>query len=105
MPSIDKVFMVRHQAGGIASSHVFLQRPTEEQIAPIRAEMDRLHGKIETKSGKPWWVVIHEAELMAMPSDMPVFPERENDGNRLNRAAAPKVEVSGTLVVTNPPTA
>lgn len=87
-----KVFMYRHQRAGIVTSHVFLERPSEEQIAPIKAEMERLHGR-------EGWGMIHEADLMGL-GDVPVFPERENSATRDNAAVSSTPQISGTGTVT-----
>lgn len=70
----QKVFMVRHQRGGIVAEHVFMSEPTPEQMAPIVAEMRRLHGA--GGDGKPEpWIKIHEA-LLYRPGEIPAYPAR-----------------------------
>ena len=59
-----KVFMFRHQHAGIVTSHVFSKSPTVEQIAPLKAEVERQHGR-------EGWGMIHEAELLS--DEVPVF--------------------------------
>lgn len=91
-PKTPKLYMVRHQRAGIVTSHVFLSPPTEAQIAPIKAECERLHGK-------EGWAIIHEAELMD-GSAIPIFPERSASGGTDNIAAVSGPVISGTGTVT-----
>lgn len=71
------VYMVRHQRGGIDTTHVFDAKPTHEQMAPIIAEFERLHGKRPTKTGEAPWVTIHEAMLLV--GEVPKFPAAPRD--------------------------
>ncbi len=87
-----KVYLYRHQQAGIVTSHVFASPPTDAQIAPIKAEMERLHGR-------EGWGMIFEAELMG-PEDVPVFPERANNGSVDNVASPALVVISGSGTVT-----
>lgn len=87
-----KVYMVRHQRAGIVTSHVFASPPTEEQVAPIVAECERLHGR-------EGWVKIHEADLLLL-TEVPVFPERAPASGQENGAAVPVVGIEGTGTVT-----
>jgi len=57
-----KVYMVRHQRAGILTQFVFKNKPTDAQIAPIKAECERLHGG--EVNGKPAWIAVYEAELI-----------------------------------------
>lgn len=86
-----KVYMFRHQKAGIVTSHVFTSPPTSQQIAPIKAEVERLHGR-------EGWGAVHEAELMG-PEELPVFPERNGDGSTENVASPsiPAISAVGTV--------
>ena len=61
-------FMYRHQHAGIVPSHVITSRPRPEQLAPLIAECELLHGQ----KGRG---IIHEAELLSS-DETPKFPER-----------------------------
>ena len=80
-----KVFMYRHQHAGIVTSHVFSKPPTDEQLAPIIAECERLHGRAG-------WGKIHEAEFLG--DEVPSFPKRES-----GPARTPQFGASGTGTV------
>lgn len=96
-----KAYMFRHQAAGILTSHVFLSRPTEAQMAPMRAECERLHGAAHPKTGDAYWTEVVEVPLLE--SEAPSFPKREaGGGSKENAAGAPKVAVSGVGAVVNP---
>lgn len=60
-------YMYRHQHAGIVTSHVFRSKPTPEQLAPLIAECERLHGR-------EGWGMVHEAEML--DAEIPHFPER-----------------------------
>jgi len=90
---MPKVYMVRHQKAGILTSHVFLAPPTDEQVAPLVAECERVHGRTG-------WVQIHEADLMTA-EDVPSFPDRSAGAGKSNAAAQP-FGVSGVGTVTPP---
>jgi len=90
-----KVYMYRHQKAGIVTSHVFASPPTEEQMAPIKAEVERLHGR-------EGWGQIFEAEFVASTDEIPSFPPRDAGGATENKAAAAELAISGTGTVTNP---
>jgi hypothetical protein len=94
------VYLVRHQAAGLLTSHIFLAPPTDEQVAPLRAECERLHGKIHPKRQTPYWIEIEEARLLK--GEIPVFPKREEGGGKANVAGVPNFSVSGTGTVTPP---
>lgn len=96
-----KVYMVRHQAGGILTSHVFESKPTEAQIAPLRAECERLHGKAHAKTGEVYWMNVVEVPLLG--NEVPSFPApAPASGSKKNAAARPEFAVSGTGTVVNP---
>lgn len=63
-----KVYLVRHQKAGILTGHVFTEPPTLEQMAPLVAAAERLHGK-------EGWARVHEAELYG-PGEIPELPTR-----------------------------
>lgn len=87
------VYLFRHQKAGIVTSHVFASPPTDEQIAPMKTEVERLHGR-------EGWGAIFEAELMG-PGDIPVFPERAAGGSRENIASSAAQTISGTGTVSH----
>jgi len=81
-----KAYMARHQKAGIITSHVFLNKPTDEQLKPIKDECKRLHGE--------GWMIIHEAELL--DEGAPLFPKRESaDGAK--RVSEFTVKGEGTV--------
>lgn len=40
-----KVWLLRHQMEGVIWHRVFAQRPTEEEIAAVKAELDKRHSR------------------------------------------------------------
>jgi len=92
-PARPKVYMFRHQHAGIVTSHVFAAPPTDDQIAPIKAECERLHGRAG-------WGMIYEAEFMATDADVPSFPERAPAGGGDNAASVSAPVISGAGTVT-----
>jgi hypothetical protein len=92
-----KVHMVRHQHHGVVTSHAFSEPPSEEQIAPIAAEAERIHGRPGRATG---WVRVVEVELMG-PDDIPVFEVPGEPSEQLeNDAGAPKLVAAGIGIVT-----
>lgn len=59
------VYFVRHQAGGVLLDYPFANPPTDEQIAPLVAEMVRLHGERSPK-GEPWRTTIVSRRVLGL---------------------------------------
>ena len=66
--------------------------PTDEQLAPLVAEAERLHGH-------GGWSRIHEIEVVA-PGEIPNLPPPPGDAGADSAAAVPPFGVSGTGTVT-----
>lgn len=81
-----KVYMFRHQHAGIVTSHAFTEPPTPAQIAPLRAECERLHGR-------EGWGMIHEAELLGADK-IPSIPVRATGPAEL---PGPTISAVGTV--------
>lgn len=88
-----KIFMFRHQKGGTVTSHAFTSKPTAEQVAPLIAECERLHGK----SG---WGMVHEL-LLLDDSEIPDVPQPSS--NARPDASTSNFVVRGTGTVTAAP--
>jgi hypothetical protein len=96
------VYMVRHQAAGILTSHVFKAWPSEAQVAALVAECERLHGKAHPKTGDAYWVNTVEVPLLD-GAEVPKFPERAPASNgKKNTAGVPEMTVSGVGTVVDP---
>jgi hypothetical protein len=87
------VYLFRHQHHGILTTHVFAERPTAEQVAPLRAYCERLHGA--------GWDSIHEATMVA-PGEVPSIDMPPSVDSSENKSAMQLFSVSGTGTVTPP---
>lgn len=67
-----KVFFLRHQAGGVLHEHPFAARPTEAQLAPLRAMCAWRHGEKHPRSGQPYWSDVVAVDVLG-PGDVPHF--------------------------------
>jgi len=97
-----KVYMVRHQHHGVITSHVFTEHPSEEQVAVLAAEAERIHGRQGRVTG---WARVVEAELCG-PSDLPkIDPPQGTPSTRTapgGEAASGELVASGTGVISFP---
>ena len=89
------IYLVRHQKGGIDTTFAFSAEPTPEQMAPIVAEAERLHGR-------EGWAKVHQLTLLG-PGELPTFPERApgpagRPGHLEADANAPVVSAVGTVI-------
>lgn len=97
------VYMLRHQAAGILTSHVFGAKPTDAQLAPLIAECERLHGKGHPKTKEPYWSSVVEVPLLE-GKELPAFPRRAPPGGngKKNAAGSAEFSVTGHGTVTPP---
>lgn len=69
---IKRCFFIRHQAGGVLTDRVFVERPTEADLSEAQARMAKVHGSghpkysdpEHPKHGQPWWVAVEESCLV-----------------------------------------
>lgn len=83
------IYLFRHQAAGIITTHAFARKPTSEQVAPLVAECERLHGT-------GGWGMVHEL-LLLDGSEVPDVPQAAS--SQRSGTMAP-VSVSGRGTVT-----
>lgn len=87
---MTKVFMFRHQAGGVLSEFVFGEVPTPDQAAAVRKLCDARFGTTHRKTGEAYWL-----RLVRMPVLSPIDP--------IMAAEAPASPTSNVTVL-HPPT-
>lgn len=88
-------FIFRHQHGGFDTSHVFLSRPTDEQMAALSARADSIHGV--------GWAIASEVTLIdddTVP-DVAVANTYTGDAGNSGKASVEYV-CSGSGSVVNP---
>lgn len=81
------MFALRHQSRGIDARFIYVERPTEAQIAAVRAEYG------------PGWIVVVPVAVLG-PDDVPDVAAHA-PGPRDSIASIGEVSVSGTGTVTN----
>lgn len=102
-----RIWFVRHQAENIVHKYPFAQRPTEEQLAPVRRWLLWLHGPTHPKSGAPYWLEVVSFDVLG-PGEVPqieALPEPVARQGRPSGAASVSfgdVEMSGRGAVRNP---
>lgn len=108
--ALKKVYVIRHQAGGVLMDKVYATPPTQMDLEMVQAAQAKLHGAVFKKTGEPWWVKVQEATIdipdgfdVSDFEDAPPPPApAENGLGGDNAAALPKLTVSGTGTVTPP---
>lgn len=88
-----KAYLYRHQHAGIVTSHVFTERPSDEQLAPLKAEAERLHGR-------DGWSAIHEIDVVG-PGELPFVPPAPGSAGDGDGATVPPFSVDGTGTITS----
>ena len=82
------IYLLRHQHGGFYTETAFLEPPTPEQIAPIKAYLDAVHAG----RGEGWLVVVPIAVCGAEIPSTPATPQERAGGGGL---PAPMMGISG----------
>lgn len=92
-----RIWLVRHQRGGVQSRWAFYSEPTEAQLAPIRQWLDRQCG--------PGWLRVVEPEVLGreIPDVAMPAPAGAAEEALRGRGGTPEVTISGTGTVRNPP--
>jgi hypothetical protein len=101
-------FMLRHMHEGIITTKVYFEPPSEEEMAPIRADLEKRHGKTHPKTGEAYWLRAQESVLIvpdaAATHFKPAPPEQAPAGHvgedGVVGISSPKL--SGVGTVTNP---
>jgi len=71
-------YFYRHQAGGIVFDFAFMSKPTDAQLAPLRARMLKLHGIKHPKTQKEYWDAV--IEVPTLTNEVPEYAEETGSG-------------------------
>ncbi len=93
------IWLLRHQVAGYLHEYPFAAEPTEAQIAPLAAMLERRHGLRHPKTGEAYWLRA-EPFTLVQPTEVP-RPPLPGSG-RANSADAPSNSVSAQGTVTDP---
>lgn len=85
-------FVLRHQHHGVLWQFVFEEKPTLEQIGPIKEMLDAVH--------RPGWLHVFEVKLLGA-KEIPSIPKRGDAGSSSPGAKAktPEFEVQAVGTV------
>lgn len=92
-----KIYLVRHQAGGVLHDYPFAAPPSEKQLAALGKLCFQSHGAAHPKSKEPYWLKAVEVDVLG-PNEVPAVPERSL--SVANAAGAAEFSVTGTGTVT-----
>jgi len=106
---MKSVYLVRHQLAGFLTDLAFAEPPTPEQLAPIEARLELIHGPawfvanlaelhtIRPGERPPWFTVVevplHESEVPAGPavvSSPATSSQAPNTGKAEAKTSGPK---------------
>lgn len=71
---MDKIYFIRHQAGGVITKYPFANHPTEAQFAAVAKECFQNFGADHPKTKEPYWVRVEA--LPVLGGEVPEVAER-----------------------------
>ena len=91
------IYMFRQQHAGVVTSHAFASKPTDEQLEPLVAEMERVHSR-------EGWGMVVECTLLD-EGEVPTFekPRAGRETMSIAHADIGELSVTATGTVTDPP--
>ena len=91
------IYMFRQQHAGVVTSHAFTSKPTDEQLSPLIAEMERVHGR-------DGWGMVVECALLD-EGEIPAFeqPRAGRETMSISHADIGELSVVATGTVTDAP--
>lgn len=96
-----KIYLVRHQSGGVLWQFPFAEAPSAEQQAVLADYCARLHGEVHPKTKEPYFLNVVEIDVLnnsAVPQALIPVGGSERD----NTAAIGQNQVTAVGHVTNP---